>query len=92
VRFVKQEYTMHALNDPQVDENEAADLIGFTPATLRTWRSRGRVATDGIPGPSFRKIGRRVVYPLSDLQAFVEAFPKLSFTASRGGASEPDRS
>jgi len=76
---------MHALNDPHVNENEAATLIGSTPKTLRTWRSRGRVAIDGIPGPPFRKIGRRVIYPLSGLQEFVAAFPKLSFTGSRPG-------
>ena len=73
---------MHAPIDPLLDETEAATVTGVSTKTLRTWRSRGRLSTDGVPAPCFLKIGRSVRYRLSDLQVFVEAFPKVPFTAA----------
>ena len=46
-----------------VDTNAAAAFLGHTVKTLQTYRWMGT-------GPRFRKIGRRVVYALGDLQAW----------------------
>jgi predicted DNA-binding transcriptional regulator AlpA len=40
--------------DEAIDTAEAGRIIGFTPRTLDTWRSRGG-------GPPFLKLGRRAV-------------------------------
>lgn len=46
---------------------EAAAFTGFSPDTLRTWRSRRQ-------GPAFsRPGGRAIAYKLSDLRAFMDA-------------------
>lgn len=44
---------------------DAADYVGLSPATLSTWRSRGK-------GPIYVKLGRSVVYRIADLDAFLE--------------------
>ena len=41
-------------------------LGGIAPETLDTWRSRGR-------GPKYVKIGGKVFYRISDLDAFIAA-------------------
>ncbi|WP_287459260.1 helix-turn-helix domain-containing protein [Sphingomonas sp.] len=41
--------------------DEAADFLRLSPRTLEKYRVRGG-------GPPFRKLGRRVVYALSDLE------------------------
>lgn len=51
-----------------VDPTEAASFLCIPVKTLACWRSQGR-------GPAYRKLGRRIVYTLSDLQAWVEAHP-----------------
>ena len=53
-------------NTTRMQEMEAAGYIGVKPATLRTWRSRGK-------GPRFVKIGRGVWYMRRDLDAFIAA-------------------
>lgn len=53
--------TMQGLND-----REAAKVLGLSPQTLRNWRAMRR-------GPVYRKLHRRVVYLVADLQAFLEA-------------------
>lgn len=54
-------------DDRYLSTAQAADFTGFSPDTLRTWRSRGR-------GPAFTRVnGRAVAYKLSDLRAFMEA-------------------
>ena len=45
------------------DEAGAADYLGLKPKTLANWRSRGC-------GPRYLKLGARVVYPQSELDAF----------------------
>ena len=40
--------------DEAIDTAEASRIVGFTPRTLDTWRSRGG-------GPPFLKLGRRAV-------------------------------
>jgi hypothetical protein len=48
-----------------VDEREAARLCGgVSRSTLRSWRSQGR-------GPRFARLGRRIVYRLTDLRDFL---------------------
>lgn len=49
-----------------VDEREAARLCGnVSRSTLRAWRSQQR-------GPRFVRLGRRVVYKISDLRSFLD--------------------
>ena len=48
------------------DEKEAAKFLDVSPGTLQVWRSTRR-----YPLP-FVKIGRKVRYRLSDLQAFLQ--------------------
>ena len=50
----------------RLTEEEAADYIGVSPATLRSWRCRER-------GPRFIKVGRRVGYLRKDLDAYLSA-------------------
>lgn len=45
---------------------EAASLLGLAVGTLQNWASAGR-------GPSFHRVGSRVLYDLSDLRAYVAA-------------------
>jgi hypothetical protein len=49
-----------------LDEKEAADRLGLSPRTLQAWRVSGG-------GPIYRKVGRRVLYAVPDLAAFVDA-------------------
>jgi predicted DNA-binding transcriptional regulator AlpA len=49
----------HTLRD-----HEAAEFLSVSTATLRAWRAQNR-------GPSFSRLGRRIVYPLSALERFV---------------------
>lgn len=48
------------------DPKDAARYLGVKDQTLRAWRCNGRVK---IP---FIKIGRKVIYRLADLDAFIE--------------------
>jgi len=47
-----------------VDEHEAAKILGIAVQTLRNWRHQGDV------GPVYRKVGRRVIYMIEDLEKF----------------------
>lgn len=46
-----------------LDNNQAADFLKISPRTLEKHRVIGG-------GPQFRKLGRRVVYALADLEAW----------------------
>jgi hypothetical protein len=50
---------------PLLDQQEAADHLRMTPRFLESRRSRG-------DGPVYIKVGNRVRYRLSDLDAWVE--------------------
>jgi excisionase family DNA binding protein len=50
-----------------IDETEAADFLNISPGTLSVWRSTGRYS---IP---FVKVGRRVRYRRSDLEAWLQS-------------------
>ena len=45
---------------------DAADLLGLAPSTLAKLRLSGN-------GPIYCKLGRRIVYRLADLEAWLEA-------------------
>lgn len=51
---------------PTLNTPEAADYVGSTVSTLNSWRYLGR-------GPAFIKLGRRVVYRVDDLDAWLDA-------------------
>lgn len=48
---------------------EAAFALGMSVKTLANWRSNGF-------GPAYIKIGNRVLYPISDLEEWVNAIPR----------------
>jgi hypothetical protein len=48
-------------SSPFYSNEEAADFLRLSPRTLEKYRVRGG-------GPPFRKLGRRVIYALSDLE------------------------
>lgn len=50
---------------------EAARLLGLSPRTLEKHRCDGT-------GPIYHKLGGRVVYTVSDLQAWIDAAARLS--------------
>ena len=45
--------------------HEAARLLGLSPRTLEKYRCHGS-------GPTFRKLGGRVVYAIDDLEAWAD--------------------
>jgi len=47
----------------RLSEREAAERLGISPRTLQFWRHRSY-------GPAYLKLGRRVAYHPSDLDAF----------------------
>ncbi len=51
-------------DDPLQNTAEAAMFLGLAPSTLATWRVRRS------DGPRFLKIGRKVLYPRSELKRF----------------------
>ena len=52
-------------NDRLLTITEAAEMLRVPVATLRWWRHKGI-------GPRSFKMGRHVLYRLSDLEAFIE--------------------
>jgi hypothetical protein len=50
-----------------VNEKMAAPIIGVAPMTLANWRCQGK-------GPSYRKIGRSIFYPLGELLAWRDQY------------------
>lgn len=52
-----------------VDNDGAAAFLGLQPATLEIWRSRAE-------GPTYVKVGKRVMYALTDLREWMEARKK----------------
>ncbi len=49
-----------------VDTRRAAELLGMSRRTLEKWRGEGS-------GPPFLKLGRRVLYSVADLEAWVRS-------------------
>jgi predicted DNA-binding transcriptional regulator AlpA len=48
-----------------VRTHEAAEILGISPRTLEKYRVHGA-------GPTFRKLGGRVVYAVADLEAWAD--------------------
>ncbi|MCJ2057655.1 helix-turn-helix domain-containing protein [Methylobacterium sp. J-048] len=55
-------------------ETDAASQLGSKPSTLRAWRVKGK-------GPKYYKIGGKVFYKDTDLEAWIEV-------QARGSTSE----
>lgn len=51
---------------PVLDTAGAAEYLGIHPRTLDNWRSQGK-------GPSYVRVGRRIVYRLAALESFLDA-------------------
>ena len=59
--------------DRLIDSKEAAALLGVSPTTLTTQRSRG-ARESGFPLVPFIRLGRKCVkYSLADIQAIIDA-------------------
>ncbi len=49
-----------------LDVKETGAFLGICPRTLDNWRSQGR-------GPRYIRVGRRIVYRVEDLEAYLES-------------------
>ena len=58
--------TMTTINPLVIDAGETAKLLGLSTSTLAKMRLYGT-------GPAYSKLGRRVVYRLEDLEAWITA-------------------
>jgi predicted DNA-binding transcriptional regulator AlpA len=67
--------------DPLLTSAQLVSWIGAKHGTLRTWRCYGR-------GPKWLKLGRRVVYRQSDVEAWLETRERTSTVQNR--AAPPD--
>lgn len=63
-----------------LNENKTAEFLGLSTATLRKWRWEGKE-------PRFIKLGRRVVYRMSDIEAYLEKQSRIS-TSDNGEGSQ----
>lgn len=55
-----------------LSEGEAADFLGISISSLRKSRMNGPRA-NYLPPPPYVKLGRRVIYRVADLAAFLES-------------------
>lgn len=58
---------------------EAADYLGYAENTLREARVRGNLA--GVEAPPYVKMGRKIHYDKTDLDAWKSQFRKITNTA-----------
>ena len=65
-----------------VRTHEAARILGISPRTLEKYRCHGS-------GPTFRKLGGRVVYSLDDLQEWANRGLKTSTSDPGSGTVLP---
>ncbi len=49
-----------------IDTRVLAERYGISPVTAERWRCRGN-------GPPFYRFGRRIIYRVSDIEAWLEA-------------------
>lgn len=54
-----------------LDEADVAETLGLSPRTLSRWRIEGR-------GPSYRKLGKRVVYTPADVREYLDRCRRTS--------------
>ena len=64
-----------------LDTHESAHHIGLASNTLRVSRVSGMLC--GVPAPTYRKIGRKVVYDRVVLDQWLGQFVNQSNTAGR---------
>jgi len=57
-----------------VKSTVAAEMLGLSRGTLANWRAEGR-------GPRYIKLGRDVLYRVSDLEAWLDAQPTIGGAA-----------
>jgi hypothetical protein len=74
------QYVMSGL----ANTHECGDALGFASSTIRMSRVTGVLA--GVPAPTYRKIGRKVVYDRVILDQWLEQFANQSNTAGSGVA------
>lgn len=67
-------------NPPRLNNSESADFLCFSPTTLKLSRVTGTLA--GVPAPTYRKLGRKVVYDRAVLEQWVNQFEQQSNTAT----------
>lgn len=72
--------TGHGQQPAYLTQNEAADYLRISPRTLERHRSTGT-------GPRFSRLGRRVVYAVSELDAFAASRTYASTAEADAGAS-----
>jgi len=65
---------------PHLDTHESAYHIGLASNTVRISRVSGTLC--GVPAPTYRKIGRKVVYDRLVLDQWLEQFANQQNTAS----------
>ncbi len=65
---------------PHLDTHESAYYIGLASSTLRLSRVSGIVC--GVPAPTYRKLGRKVVYDRAVLDKWLEQFANQPNTAA----------
>jgi predicted DNA-binding transcriptional regulator AlpA len=70
-----------AARSPYLAQGEAVAFLGLSPRTLERFRSEGR-------GPTFLKLGRRVLYTRADLVRWAEAQRRSSTADARAGQAE----
>jgi excisionase family DNA binding protein len=66
-----------ATQERKLSADEAAEYLGIRPQTLAIWRMTGRYS---LP---YHRVGRRVVYRQSDLDAFLAA-GRVDFSGPAG--------
>ena len=64
---------------PAFDTKALASRWGLKPSTLENWRNLGK-------GPTYRKIGGRVIYTAEDVTAFEQSAKRTS-TSDEGIAA-----
>jgi len=65
---------------PRLNNSEAAIFIGCSPSTMKISRVTGRLL--GKPAPTYRKLGKKVVYDLTVLHEWLEQFTNQKNTAA----------
>lgn len=74
---------LHILPDGRLTANYAAAYLGLAPKTLAMWRC------DGI-GPRFTKIGGKVFYFQTDLDAWIDDAGRYTSTSQARYKREED--
>ena len=70
----------HNFDKPRLNTSEGASYLGVAVFTLRRSRTTGTLL--GNPAPTYRKIGRSVLYERETLSAWVEQFDEQENTAA----------